>query len=81
VEGRAYDCGREYVEIVHERYPEYRRYLDGASVAVCTLLLVLAYPGEVMGNGLWSTGMTLFRRYHGPRGIRTPDQAIMSRLL
>jgi hypothetical protein len=145
VEGSAYDCGRQYVEIVHERYPGYRRYLDQlhawqsvptgvaglfeqrapyilevfrgmiaadrlrgstdvpppresgcTSFGVCGSLaldggpisgqtkdtaagsasryivlrmritqgptiLVLAYPGEVMGYGLWSTGMTLFR--------------------
>jgi hypothetical protein len=30
VEGTAYDCGREYAQIVRERYPGYRRYLDGA---------------------------------------------------
>ena len=154
VEGPAYDCGREYGEIVRARYPGYDRYLrhaagwahlptetrrlfdrhapyipdlfrglarsasgsasapdSGASAAAaaspetpdgCTAfdlsgdvtldghpisgqtkdvstgaaalfivlrmrstggptILVLAYPGEVLGLGMWSTGMTLFR--------------------
>jgi hypothetical protein len=30
VEGTAYDCGRAYAETVRERYPGYRRSLDGA---------------------------------------------------
>lgn len=153
VEGDAYDCGREYGEIVRSRYPGYDRYLrhapawsrltpetqrlfdrnapyvpdifrgltesaartpeqapeqapeaspqadvrdgctafalsgevtlDGQPISGQTkdvstgaaalfivlrmrirggpTLLVLAYPGEVLGLGLWSTGMTLFR--------------------
>ncbi|MAG36723.1 MAG: hypothetical protein CL878_10855 [Dehalococcoidia bacterium] len=144
VEGDAYDCGRHYAEIVRERYPRHRTYLDqahawsavaghvkrlyerhaphllavfrglsegagpatGASVPPppggCTsfgvsgtvtldgqpisgqtkdpgiekiplyvalrmrikdapTILVLAYPGEVLGYGLWSTGMSIFR--------------------
>jgi isopenicillin-N N-acyltransferase-like protein len=145
VEGSAYDCGREYVEIVQSRYPGYHRYLDtleewrnlpkhvetlfdqyaphipdihrgmlaafspatGQSTQPapeedCTsfgvngsftadgkplsgqnkdtvlqseslyivlrmrvtgapTILVLAYPGEVLGYGMWSTGMTIFR--------------------
>ena len=153
IESTAYDCGREYGEIVRSRYPGYDRYLrhaagwlqlpaetrrlfehrapfvpeifrglaesasgpaggdDSASTAAaavvapregCTsfglsggvtldghpisgqtkdvgtrsaalfialrlritggpTVLVLAYPGEVLGLGLWSTGMTLFR--------------------
>jgi hypothetical protein len=156
VEGHAYDCGREYGEIVRARYPGYDRYLrhaagwanlpaetrrlferrapyipelfrgladsgsgsgnapdspasasasapasrvprDGCtafalsgdvtldghpisgqtkdvSISAAALfivlrlritggptVLVLAYPGEVLGLGLWSTGMTLFR--------------------
>lgn len=150
VEGSAYDCGREYGEIVRSRYPGYERYLGQASAwsrltletaqlferrapfvpeifrglrdsggdtpaggtrgdergpaaaegctsfgvsgsitlaghpisgqtkdvstAAAPLLvalrmrltrgptiLVLAYPGEVLGLGLWSTGMSLFR--------------------
>ena len=144
VEGTAYECGRSYAEIVQERYPGYRTYLDmahdwqtlpphvkslfetrapqildvyrgisdaagrgggtdkvpeakgctsfGVSGAV-TLdahpisgqtkdtvvesarlfivlrmrihgaphILTLAYPGEVLGYGMWSTGMSLFR--------------------
>ena len=28
VEGSAYDCGKEYAQIVMEKYPGYRRYLD-----------------------------------------------------
>jgi len=149
VEGSAFDCGREYVEIVLSRYPGYHRYLNmldawrrlprhvealfdqrapyipevyrgmlaayspatgvyapqaeqPATEEECTsfglggtftadglplsgqnkdtvrhseslyivlrmritgapTILVLAYPGEVLGYGLWSTGMTLFR--------------------
>ena len=144
VEGTAYDCGRHYAEIVMEKYPGFREYLDmayywrdlphpekqlvekraphlldlyrgllevagppgGGSATSpggrCTSLglsgsvtldgqpisgqtkdtpldrvpryivlrmriedaptiLVLAYPGEVMGYGMWSTGMTIFR--------------------
>ena len=155
VEGSAYDCGRDYGEIVRSAYPGYERYLrhaagwahlpgaartlfeqraqyvpeifrglaesgaserssngsgsaaPGASASLvaregCTAfalsgdvtlegqpisgqtkdvqtssaalfivlrmrvaggptLLVLAYPGEVLGLGMWSTGMTLFR--------------------
>jgi len=144
VEGTAYDCGRHYAEIVMEKYPGFREYLDmayywkdlpplekrlveqraphlldlyrgllevagppsGASATSrggrCTsfglsgsvtldgqpisgqtkdtsldrvpryivlrmriedapTILVLAYPGEVMGYGMWSTGMTIFR--------------------
>ena len=151
VEGSAYDCGREYGEIVRARYPGYDRYLRqvdgwlrlpaetrrlferrapfvleiyrglaasgspervpepaapnaqvGATREGCTsfgvsgdvtldgwpisgqtkdvgvgaagmfialrmrlkdgpTVLVLAYPGEVLGLGLWSTGMSLFR--------------------
>ena len=145
VEGTAYDCGRQYAELCHQRYPGYRAYLDsyprweqhlsaetkrlyerhaahlfdvfrglangaGASTGTvappvpggCTsfgisgaitldgqpisgqnkdpsiskvpyyialrmrikdapTILVLAYPGEVLGYGLWSTGMSIFR--------------------
>jgi hypothetical protein len=144
VEGAAYDCGREYAEIVMSKYPGFRDYLDQAwywrdlppvekrlveqrapqlldvyrgltdvagppsnrpkslqpggctSFAVSgsvTLdghvisgqtkdtpldrvsryivlrmrikdapsILVLAYPGEVLGYGMWTTGMTLYR--------------------
>lgn len=150
VEGSAYDCGREYGEIVRARYPGYERYLrqapdwlrldpgvrrlferrapfvpeifrglatdapagvlpadapavgaappgdgctsfgvsgaaalDGQPISGQTkdvstgaaalfvvlrmrltggpTLLVLVYPGEVLGLGLWSTGMSLFR--------------------
>ena len=147
VEGTAYDCGRWYAETVRERYPGFRKYLDGqpwwqdmssevrrlyerdaphiidlfrglregagapestASAAPvpiqegCTsfgvsgsitldghpmsgqnkdpdissaamyivlrmrikdspTILTLAYPGEVLGYGLWSTGMSVFR--------------------
>lgn len=145
VEGTPYECGRQYGEIVLERYPGYRRYLDPAYVwyselspemrkliekhtphipemykglaevagpatkpreewepTGCTSfglsgsvtldgqpisgqtkdtamrnayhyvvlrmhiagapdILVLAYPGEVMGYGFWSTGMSIFR--------------------
>ena len=142
VEGSAYDCGREYAEIVMQRYPGYRRYLDAVTewdsltpevrrllddraphvpdvfrgildvagapepspptATGCTsfgvsgsltldghpisgqtkdtalasaeqyivlrmrihgapTILVLAYPGEVLGYGLWSTGMSVFR--------------------
>ena len=144
IEGSAYDCGAEYAEIVRERWPGYRTYLDMAfawsrlepgvkrlvedrapylvdlyrglveaagpppaadSAAVnqaCTsfgvsgavtrdgtplsgqtkdteaisaelyivlrmritgapTILVLAYPGEILGYGLWSTGMSIFR--------------------
>jgi len=157
VEGTAYDCGQHYGQIVLERYPGYRRYLDmvpswlslsveaqklfeqrapfvldiyrGLNRAIakwrsaatspsaarthseeCTsfgvaasltldghpisgqnkdtivdsallyvvlrmrikggpCILVLAYPGEVLGYGLWSTGMSLFRNniYCRPR--------------
>ncbi|MBN1555185.1 MAG: hypothetical protein JXA11_10605 [Phycisphaerae bacterium] len=145
VEGTAFDCGKEYAEIVQSRYPGYHRYLDrledwrnlpkpveklfekyaphipevyrGMLAAYppppdrsdspsvhddCTsfgvngtftadgkplsgqnkdtvreseslyivlrmritgapTVLVLAYPGEVLGYGMWSTGMTIFR--------------------
>ena len=148
VEGTAYDCGREYGEIVRERYPFYTNYrerrawwtelapevralyeqraphlfdlLQGLSDGIgpptapaptptpapapegCTsfgvsgsvtldgepfsgqtkdtqthsayryvvlrmrikdapTILVLAYPGEVLGYGMWSTGMSIFR--------------------
>jgi len=143
VEGTAYECGRQYAEIVLQSYPGYREYLDKAyywhdlpptekrlveekaphlldvyrgllDVAGpprggsrecqdgCTsfglsgsvtldsqpisgqtkdtpvgraelyivlrmriqdapTILVLAYPGEVLGYGMWSTGMTIFR--------------------
>ena len=144
VEGTAYECGRQYAEIVVEKYPGYRRYLNpaadlqslsrdaqrlleeraphlpdlhrgildvagpprapdpdedepyctsfGVSGAVtldgrpisgqtkdtpirsaelyivlrmrikdAPAILVLAYPGEVLGYGMWSTGMTIFR--------------------
>ena len=144
IEGTAVECGRQYGEIVRERYPGYRVYLNqalqwnrlGAEVlglverrapylldlyrglcetggspaaaqtppaaGACTsfgvadsvtldggplsgqtkdtepasaslyivlcmcmqdapTLLVLAYPGEVLGYGLWSTGMSIFR--------------------
>ena len=145
VEGTAYDCGCDYGQIVLERYPGYRRYLDeayewkslsgdakrlvegraghlidlygglidvvgppddsgggGAAEEACTSfgvhgtvaldgepisgqtkdtvpesvglyivlrmrikgapdILVLAYPGEVLGYGIWSTKMSLFR--------------------
>lgn len=144
VEGTGAECGRQYAEVVLERYPGYRRYLDlltewlslsaqverlfeqrapylldmhRAMLAVagppksapeparperCTsfgvagsvtldgepisgqskdtaresaalyivlrmrltdgpTLLVLAYPGEVLGYGFWSTGMSVFR--------------------
>lgn len=148
VEGTAYDCGREYGEIVRSRYTGYERYLrqaaawahlpdatrrlfdqrapylpeifrglaatstaatsatsagapphqrggctafalsgevtlDGQPISGQTkdvataaaslfivlrmritggpTVLVLAYPGEILGLGLWSTGMTLFR--------------------
>lgn len=144
VEGSAYDCGREYAEIVMRRYPGYRRYLDAVAewesltpelkrlfedraphvpdvfrgildvagppeatpteptATGCTsfgvsgsltldgqpisgqtkdtapasaelyivlrlriedapTILVLAYPGEVLGYGMWSTGMSVFR--------------------
>jgi len=145
VEGTAYECGRQYAEIVHRQYPGYRRYLDQAldwrslpggvrklferrapymldvyrgmievddvkraapasapEAGGCTsfsvsgsltldgepisgqnketvlasaalyvvlrmrikggpTLLTLVYPGEVLGYGMWSTGMSLFR--------------------
>ena len=144
VEGTAYDCGREYAQIVRERYVGYRNYFgglewwkelspevqrlyerhvphlfdvfrglaDGAGPDArdvpppaprgCTsfgvsgsltldghpfsgqtkdtqtksaaqyvvlrmrvkdapTVLVLAYPGEVLGYGMWSTGMSIFR--------------------
>ncbi len=147
VDGNAYDCGYHYGQIVREKYPSFRKYLDQAqsfnslSPAVrklfeqrcpyildihrglieasgpakqtgkanpatgCTsfgvsgsvtldgepisgqnkdapentylnhhlhiilrmritggpTILVLAYPGEVLGYGMWSTGMTIFR--------------------
>jgi len=144
VEGTAYECGRSYAEIVQERYPGYRTYLDRArdwqslprhverlfetraphildvhrgildasgrsdpgekppeargctsfgvsgavtldgqpisgqtkdtaveSAALFIVLrmriqgapdiLTLAYPGEVLGYGMWSTRMSLFR--------------------
>jgi len=144
VEGTAYDCGCHYAEIVLEKYPGFREYLDMAGYwrdlpsdekrlverhaphlldvyrgllevggppaqaprlpesGMCTsfglsgsvtldgqpisgqnkdpsldrlplyivlrmrikdapTILVLAYPGEVLGYGLWSTGMSIFR--------------------
>jgi len=144
VEGTAYECGRHYAEIVMEKYPGYRRYLDAANKwkklspdvqrligdrapflfdlyrglleiakpsqedrglrekTTCTsfglsgsvtldgqpisgqtkdtgiksaylyivlrmrikdgpTILVLAYPGEILGYGIWSTGMSIFR--------------------
>ena len=148
VEGTAYDCGREYGELVRERYPFYANYrerrawwtelapdvqalyerraphlfdlfqglsdgigpatapapaaapapapegctsfgvsgsvtLDGEPfsgqtkdtqtqsayryvvlrmrIADAPTILVLAYPGEVLGYGMWSTGMSIFR--------------------
>ena len=144
VEGSARDCGRQYAEIVMEKYPGYRRYLDAANEfmnlagqakkllearaphvidlhrglmevagppsasqdspteTACTsfgvarsatldgepisgqtkdtviqsaslyvvlrmritgapTILTLAYPGEILGYGFWSTGMSLFR--------------------
>ena len=156
-EGDARECGRQYAEIVRERYPGYRRYLDthgawfrletpvkrlierraphlmdlfqgvldgdeprGDTLAPAaegcssfgvsgdvTLdgqplsgqtkdtiwksaelyivlrmrirgapsILVLAYPGEVMGYGLWSNGMSLFRNslYSTPSGSGALD--------
>ena len=40
-------------------------------------MLVLAYPGEVLGYGMWSTGMTIFRnslfsRAGSPQGLSFP---------
>jgi len=144
VEGTAYECGRHYAELVMEKYPGYRRYLDAAynwenlapdvrrlvesrapflldlyrgllgiakppqkdhelpEKPACTsfglsgsvtldgqpisgqtkdtniksahlyivlrmrikdgpTILVLAYPGEILGYGMWSTGMSIFR--------------------
>jgi len=144
VEGTAYDCGRHYAEIVLEKYPGFREYLDLAhqwkdltplekrlveeraphlfdvyrgllevagppagvpgapQVDRCTsfgvsgsvtldgepisgqtkdtdlnriprvmvlrmrikdapTILVLGYPGEILGHGMWSTGMSLYR--------------------
>jgi len=145
VEGTAYECGYQYGQIVREKYPGYRRYLDqaydwktmtsevkelferqapyipdiyrglmasdttgpqgkvatekasgcssfGVSGAITLdgepisgqtkdtvlesaclyivlrmrikdgpVILVLAYPGEVLGYGMWSTGMSIFR--------------------
>ena len=168
VEGTAYECGRRYAEIVLERYPGYRRYLDpacawrrdlsaaarqlfearaphvpeifqgmadvagpptapmapperaggctsfGVSGAV-TLdgrplsgqtkdtsmrsvlqyivlrmriqgapdILALAYPGEVLGYGFWSTGMSLFRNsLHstagGPTGLTMEQWGLLA---
>ena len=144
IEGAARDCGRQYAELVLEKYPGYRRYLDevqswqnisgqtkrlmedrapylldlhqglyevagppqekpqASAQESCTsfgvrgsltldgepisgqtkdtvpesaelyivlrmrieegpTILVLTYPGEIMGYGFWSTGMSLFR--------------------
>ncbi len=145
VQGSAYECGKQYYQIVKEKYPHYRRYLSEAHIwkslsggvkkifekhapyiidifrgltedddcsqerdiatdeqASCTsfsvssditvdgypisgqtkdttsdsiplyivlrmriadgpTILVLAYPGEILGYGFWTTGMSLFR--------------------
>ena len=166
VEGTARECGREYVEIVRERYPGYRRYLDSIHAwrdlrpAVRTLfeeraphvlelfagmieadeatggtpapageqgctsfgvsgkvtldgqpvsgqtkdtgwgsaeqyivlrmriqdapsILTLAYPGEVLGYGLWSTGMSIFRNSLHAKpadndGLQLPQLALLT---
>jgi hypothetical protein len=170
VEGTAYECGYRYGQLVRERYPGYRRYLDAVAgwqslptetrqlferrapyvldlhrglndstgsprhganrgatasadgkctsfgVAPCVTLdgqpisgqnkdtvvgsallyivlrmriqggpsiLVLAYPGEVLGYGLWSTGMSLFRnnlycRGGGGRGLTLEQWGLLA---
>lgn len=155
VEGAAYDCGREYAEIVLRGYPGFREYLDHAASwqnlngearklverdaphlidvfrgifavagpaqappppppkSACTgfslspeatldghpisgqskdtplnrvpryivlrmrikgapTILTLAYPGEVLGYGMWSNGMTLTRHTMFARGGSRP---------
>ena len=166
VEGTARDCGRRYGQIVLEKYPGYRRYLDTAGqwsrlsgearrlferraafvpeiyeglaevagppsgsteappAAECTsfgvspgvtldghaisgqnkdpvsgsallhivlrmriqdgpTILVLAYPGEVLGYGMWSTGASVFRnslwsRASGEPGLEMGQWALLS---
>lgn len=166
VAGPARDCGRQYARIVVERWPGYRRYLDGVAawgdlepsvrrlfdaraphipevfagmldvagspqapperdvVGGCTsfgvsgavtldghplsgqtkdtapesaelyivlrmrirdapTILVLAYPGELLGYGLWSTGMSVFRNsLHssagGERGLSFVHWALLA---
>lgn len=46
-------------------------------------MLVLAYPGEILGYGMWSTGMSLFRnnldsRSGAPNGLTMPQWGLLA---